>query len=272
LFITAGGRRFNDPTAFPWTVPLYPDFETEGRVVAKYILKTKPDAKIGVLRQNDDFGKDYVKGLRAGLGAKASQILAEVSYELADPTIDSQIVQLKAAGIDTLIEQSSAKAAAQSIRRVHELNWNPLHVIGGSTASVETVLKPAGLEASKGLVTTQFLKQPGDPAWANDTEMIAYKEFLKKYAPSANPDDYSVLVAYMNVNAVALVLKKCGNQLTRENLVRQATSFHSERLPLMLPGVSISTKPEDYTPFKILRMAVFDGTSWTLSGDPMSAD
>ncbi len=272
LFITAGGRRFNDPAAFPWTVPLYPDFETEGRVVAKYILKTRPDAKIGVLRQNDDFGKDYVRGLRAGLGAKAAQILAEVSYELADPTIDSQIVQLKAAGIDTLIEQSSAKAAAQSIRRVHELNWNPLHVIGGSTASVETVLKPAGLEASKGLVTTQFLKQPGDPAWANDEEMVAYKEFLKKYAPSANPDDYSVLVAYMNVNAVALVLKKCGDQLTRENLVRQATSFHSERLPLMLPGVSISTKPDDYTPFKILRMAVFDGTSWTLSGDPMSAD
>lgn len=272
LFITAGGRRFNDPKAFPWTVPLYPDFETEGRVIAKYILKTKPDAKIGVLRQNDDFGKDYVKGLRAGLGEKASQILAEVSYEIADPTIDSQIVQLKAAGIDTLIEQSSAKAAAQSIRRIHELNWNPLHVIGGSTASVETVLKPAGLEASKGLVTTQFLKQPGDPAWANDEEMLAYKEFLRKYAPSANPDDYSVLVAYMNVNAVALVLKKSGDQLTRENLVRQATSFHGERLPLMLPGVSISTKPDDYAPFKILRIAIFDGTSWAISGEPLSAD
>jgi len=272
LFITAGGRRFNDPKAFPWTVPLYPDFETEGRVIAKYILKAKPDAKIGVLRQNDDFGKDYVKGLRAGLGAKASQILAEVSYELADPTIDSQIVQLKAAGIDTLIEQSSAKAAAQSIRRVHELNWNPLHVIGGSTASVETVLKPAGLEASKGLVTTQFLKQPGDPAWANDEEMLAYKDFLRKYAPSANPDDYSVLVAYTNVHGVTLVLKKCGDQLTRENLVHQATSLNGERLPLMLPGVSISTKPDDYAAFKTLRIAVFDGTSWTLSGEPMSAD
>src|SRR5882757_3359229 len=272
LFITAGGRRFNDPKAFPWTVPLYPDFETEGRVIAKYILNDKPDAKIGVLFQNDDYGRDYVKGLRAGLGSKASQIVAAVSYELADPTIDSRIVQLKAAGVDTLIEQSSAKAAAQSIRRVHELNWNPLHVIGGSTASVETVLKPAGLDASKGLVTTQFLKQPGDPAWADDAEMKAYKAFLTKYAPSANPDDYSVLVAYMNVNAVALVLKKCGDLLTRENLVRQATSFHGERLPLMLPGVSISTKPDDYAPFKILRIAIFDGTSWALSGDPMSAE
>jgi branched-chain amino acid transport system substrate-binding protein len=271
LFITAGGRRFNDPKVFPWTVPLYPDFETEGRIVAKYILKVRPDAKIGVFYQNDDFGKDYLRGLRAGLGTKASQIIAEASYELADPTIDSQIVQLKAAGIDTLIEQSAAKAAAQSIRKVHELNWSPLHIIGASSASVETVLKPAGLEASKGLVTTQFLKQPGDPAWANDEEVKAYKDFLKTYASSANPDDYSVLVAYMNVNAVTLALKKCGDQLTRENLIRQATSLHGERIPMMLPGITISTQPDDYTPFKTLRIATFDGASWTLSGDPLSA-
>jgi ABC-type branched-subunit amino acid transport system substrate-binding protein len=272
LFITAGGRRFNDPKTFPWTVPLYPDFETEGRVVAKYISNIKPDAKIGVLYQNDDYGKDYLKGLRAGLGPKAAQIIAEASYELAEPTIDSQIVQLKAAGIDTLIEQSSSKAAAQSIRKVHELNWKPLHVIGGSTASVETILKPAGLEASKGLVTTQFLKQPGDPAWANDDEVKAYKDFLKKYAPTANPDDYSVLVAYMNVHAVTLALQKCGDRLTRDNLIRQATSLKGERLPMMLPGVSISTKPDDYTPFKSLRIATFDGTSWSLTGEPLSAD
>jgi len=272
LFITAGGRRFNDPKTFPWTVPLYPDFETEGRVVAKYILKTKPDAKIGVLYQNDDYGRDYLKGLRAGLGEKASLIVAEASYELADPTIDSQIVQLKTAGIDTLIEQSSSKAAAQSIRKVHELDWNPLHIIGGSTASVETILKPAGLDASKGLVTTQFLKQPGDPAWVDDEEVKAYKEFLKKYAPSANPDDYSVLVAYMNVHAVTLALRKCGDQLTRDNLIHQATSLHGERLPMMLPGISISTKPDDYTPFKALRIATFNGTSWTLTGDPLSAE
>jgi branched-chain amino acid transport system substrate-binding protein len=272
LFITAGGRRFNDPKNFPWTVPLYPDFETEGRVIAKYILRTKPDARIGVLFQNDDYGKDYVKGLKAGLGEKASLIVTEASYELADPTIDSQIVQLKSAGIDTLIEQSSSKAAAQSIRKVHELGWNPLHIIGGSTASVETILKPAGLDASKGLVTTQFLKQPGDPAWAKDDEVRAYKEFLKTYASSVNPDDYSVLVAYMNVHAVELVLKKCGDQLTRANLIRQATSLHGERLPMMLPGVSISTKADDYAAFKTLRIAVFDGESWTLSGDPLSAE
>jgi branched-chain amino acid transport system substrate-binding protein len=272
LFITAGGRRFNDPKTFRWTVPLYPDFETEGRVVAKYILKNRPDAKIGVFYQNDDFGKDYVRGLRAGLGTKAGQIIAEASYELADPTIDSQIVQLKAAGVDTLIEQSAAKAAAQSIRKVHELNWNPLHIIGGSTASVETVLKPAGLEASIGLVTTQFLKQPGDPAWADDEEVKVYKDLLKTYASSANPDDYSVLVAYMNVNALTLVLRKCGDQLTRENLIRQATSLHGERLPMMLPGITVSTTPDDYTPFRALRIATFDGASWKLTGAPLTAD
>ena len=272
LFITAGGRRFNDPKAFPWTIPLYPDFETEGRVVAKYILTAKPDARIGVLYQNDDYGKDYLKGLRAGLGPKAELIVAQASYELADPTIDSQIVQLKAAGVDTLIEQSSSKAAAQSIRKVYELGWKPLHVIGGSTASVETILKPAGLEASKGLVTTQFLKQPGDPAWANDEEIKAYKEFLKAYAPSANPDDYSVLVAYMNVHAVELALRKCGDDLTRENLMKQATALTGERLPMMLPGVAISTRPGDYTPFRTLRIATFDGESWTLTGAPLSAD
>jgi len=272
LFITAGGRRFNDPKAFPWTVPLYPDFETEGRVIGKYIASTKPDARIGVLYQNDDYGRDYLKGLRAGLGAKASQIVTEVSYEIADPTIDSQIVQLKAAGVDTLIEQCSSKAAAQSIRKVHELNWTPLHVIGGSTASVETILKPAGLEASKGLITTQFLKQPGDLAWANDDEVKAYKDFLKKYAPSVNPDDYSVLVAYMNVHAITLALQKCGDDLTRANLIRQATSLNGERLPMMLPGVSISTKPDDYTPFRNLRIARFDGESWSLIGEPLSAD
>lgn len=271
LFITAGGRRFNDPKTYPWTVPLYPDFETEGRVVAKYLLASKPGAKIGVLYQNDDFGKDYLKGLRDGLGDKASQVAAAISYELTDPTIDSQILQLKAAGIDTLVEQSSAKATAQSIRKIHELGWSPLHIIGGSAASVETVLKPAGLDASKGLVTTQFLKQPGDPAWANDQEMKTYKSFLAKYAPSANPDDYSVLVAYMNVNGLNLLLTKCGDQLTRENLIHEATSLHGERLPLMLPGISISTSPDDYTPFKTLRMATFNGESWGITGDPVSA-
>lgn len=272
LFITAGGRRFNDPKNFPWTVPLYPDFETEGTVVARYLLKSRPDAKIGVLYQNDDYGKDYLRGLKAGLGARASQVVIEASYELTDPTIDSQILKLKAAGIDTLVEQSAAKTAAQSIRKVHELGWKPLHIIGGSTASVETVLKPAGLEASKGLISTQFLKQPGDPAWANDPEVKAYVDFLGKYAPSVHADDYSVLVAYVNVNALGMVLERCGDNLTRENLIRQATSMSGQHLPLMLPGVGLSFTPTDFTPYKTLRMAEFDGVSWKIIGDPISAE
>ena len=271
LFITAGGRRFNNPKAFPWTVPLYPDFETEGGVIAKYLLTTKPNAKIGVLYQNDDFGKDYVRGLKAGLGAKASQVIAEATYELSEPTIDSQILRLKAAGIDTLVEQSAAKAAAQSIRKVFELGWKPLHIIGGSTASVETVLRPAGLEASKGLITTQFLKQPGDPAWANDDEVKAYTDFLARYAPSVHADDYSVLVAYVNVNALKLVLETCRDDLTRENLLKQATSLGGQRLPLFLPGITLSMTANDYTPYKTLRIAEFDGATWNVIGDPVTA-
>ena len=171
-----------------------------------------------------------------------------------------------------MIEQPSAKATAQSIRKIHELGWSPLHVIGGSAASVETVLKPAGLDASKGVVTTQFLKQPGDPAWATDEEVKAYKNFLTAHAASVNPDDYSVLVAYMNVNALNVLLKTCGDDLTRENLIRQATSLHGKRLPLMLPGVTISTQPDDYTPFRTLRIATFDGESWSITGDPVSIE
>ena len=256
LFITAGGRRFNDPKNFPVDRAALSGFRNR-RPGHRQIPPEEPSPtpRSACCIRMTITERTISGDCAPGSATRPRRSSLEVSYELADPTIDSQIVQLKAAGIDTLVEQSSSKAAAQSIRKVHELNWNPLHIIGGSTASVETILKPAGLDASKGLVTTQFLKQPGDPAWANDDEVKAYKEFLKKYAPSVNPDDYSVLVAYMNVHAVELVLKKCGDQLTRENLIRQATSLHGERLPMMLPGVSISTKPDDYAAFKTLRIA-----------------
>ena len=199
-------------------------------------------------------------------------IVAEAAYEPSEPTIDSQIVRLKSAGVDVFYDISTPKFAAQAIRKIVELDWKPVHILTINSTSVGGVLKPAGLDASKGVVTTQFLKQPGDPAWADDDEVKAYKAFLAKYAPSTNPDDYSVLVAYMNVNALTTVLRKCGDQLTRENLLRQATSLHGERIPMMLPGITISTTPEDYTAFKALRIATFDGTSWTLSGDPIYAE
>ncbi len=272
LFISAGGRRFNDPKNFPWTVPLYPDFETEGAIAAKYILSTKPDAKIAILYQNDDFGKDYARGVKARLGAKASQVVAEASYELTDPTIDSQILKLKASGADVLVDQSAPKFTAQAIKRAHELGWTPLHIIGSSSSNIETALKPAGLDNSVGLVTTTFLKQPTDPAWANDDEVARYKEFVEKFNPSASLADYSALVGYLDGNAIALVLKNCGDVLTRENLLKQATSLNGVRLPMFLPGITLNTSPDDYAPFRTLRMARFDGTKWVLLGDPVSAD
>ncbi len=271
LFISAGGKRFNDPKTFPWTIPFYPNFEMEGAVAAKYVLKTNPNAKIGVLYQNDDFGKDYVRGFKAALGAKASMIVAETPYELADPTVDSQILKLKASGADTLVEQSTPKFAAQSIRKVAEIGWAPLHIVGSSASSIDGVLKPAGFEASKGVVTTAFLKQPTDPAWANDPEVAAFKEFMKKYTSDAETNYFS-LSGYVNVEAVALVLKNCGDDLTRENVIKQATSLKGARVPMLLPGITLNTSANDYNAFKSLRIQKFDGTNWTLVGDAISAD
>ena len=271
LFISAGGKRFNDPSGFPWTIPFYPNFEMEGAVAAKYVLQANPNAKIGVLYQNDDFGKDYVRGFKAALGAKTSMIVAETPYELADPTVDSQILKLKAAGADTLVEQSTPKFAAQSIRKVSEIGWSPLHVIGSAASSIDGVLKPAGFEASKGVVTTAFLKQPTDPAWANDPEVAAFKEFMKKYTSDAETNYFS-LSGYVNVEAVALVLKNCGDNLTRENVIKQATSLKGARVPMLLPGITLNTSANDYNAFKSLRVQKFDGANWTLVGDAISVD
>lgn len=272
LFISAGGKRFNDPKAFPWTIPFYPNFEMEGAVAAKYVLKTNPNAKIGILYQNDDFGKDYLRGFKAGLGAKASQIVAEAPYELADPTIDSQILKIKAAGADTLVEQSTPKFAAQAIRKVAEIGWAPLHIVGSAASSIDGVLKPAGLEASKGLVTTAFLKQPTDPAWANDPEVKEFAAFMAKYGGGDPVTNYFSLSGYVNAEMVALVLKNSGDNLTRENVIKQATSLKGARVPMLLPGITLNTSADDYNAFKSLRIQKFDGTNWSLVGDAISAD
>jgi branched-chain amino acid transport system substrate-binding protein len=272
LFISAGGRRFNDPKNFPWTIPLYPDFETEGAIAAKYILTSNPNAKIAVLYQNDDFGRDYVKGFKTHLGDKMSQIVAEASYELTDPTIDSQMLNLKASGADVLVNQSAPKFTAQAIRKIRELNWKVTHIIGSSSSNVETALTPAGLDASKGLITTQFVKRPGDPAWADDKEVIQFTEFMKKYVSGATANDYSALIGYIDANAIALVLQRCGDNLTRENLLKQATSLKGTRLPMFLPGIVLNTSPTDYAAFRSLRIAQFDGTKWVLVGDALTAD
>jgi ABC-type branched-subunit amino acid transport system substrate-binding protein len=272
IFISAGGRRFNDPKTSPWTVPLYPGFEMEGAILAKYVLRDKPGARIGVLYQNDDFGKDFLKGLRARLGDKVSQIVAEVSHEFGDPSVDMQILKLKASGADTLMLFTTPKFAAQAIRKTFEIGWRPLQIIGGPSNSIDGVLKPAGFEASTGVITTQFLKQASDPAWADDPEVAEFKTFMSKYAPNDNVSDFIAVTGYVSANAIAIALRKAGDNLTRENLLKQATSFTNVRPPLLLPGITINNSPDDYSAYKAMRIARFDGRNWALVGDAISAD
>jgi branched-chain amino acid transport system substrate-binding protein len=268
VFISAGGRRFNDPKNFPWSVPLYPAFEMEGKTFANYILRTKPGAKIAVLYQNDDFGKDFLTGLKSALGNDATKIVAEASHELTDPTVDSQIIKLKDSGADVLMEFTTPKFVAQTVRKTAELGWRPLQFLVSTSNSVETVLRPAGLENTQGIFTSQFTKQAADPAWANDPEVIEYIAFIKKWAPNDNPSDFVALSGYISAQAIAYGLQRCGDELTRENLLKQASSFRNQRFKMMLPGVELNNSSDDYAAYRSLRVARFDGTSWVLADKP----
>jgi ABC-type branched-subunit amino acid transport system substrate-binding protein len=263
IFVSAGGRRFADPQNFPWTVPMYPGFEMEGKTFGKYILKNKPAAKVGVLYQNDDYGKDFLVGLKAALGDKV-KVVAEVAYEITEPTIDSQIVRLKDSGADTLLYFSTPKFTAQGLRKVKETGWAPLQFLASPTNSVKTVLEPAGFDNAQGIMTTQFTKQAGDPAWAADPEVTDYVEFMKKWVPNDNPGDFVALSGYINVQGIVQAITKCGDDLTRENLLKQATSMKGSRFKMMLPGVQLNTTPQDYAPYESLRMAKFEGSFWKL--------
>ncbi len=263
IFVSAGGRRFADPQNFPWTVPMYPGFEMEGKTFGQYILKHRPAARIAVLYQNDDYGKDFLVGLKAALGDKI-KIVAEVAYEITEPTIDSQIVRLKDSGADTLLYFSTPKFTAQGLRKVKETGWTPLQFLASPTNSVKTVLEPAGFENAQGIMTTQFTKQAGDPAWADDPEVKEYVEFMKKWVPNDNPGDFVALSGYINVQGIVQAITKCGDDLTRENLLKQATSMKGTRLKMMLPGIQLNTTPQDYAPYEALRMAKFEGASWKL--------
>src|SRR5712675_879876 len=263
IFISAGGRRFADPQNFPWSVPMYPGFEMEGKTFGKYILKNKPDAKIGVLYQNDDYGKDFLVGLKAAIG-EGNKIVAEVAYEITEPTIDSQIVRLKDSGADSLLYFSTPKFTAQGLRKVKEMGWTPLQFLASPTNSVKTVLEPVGFENAQGIITTQFTKQAGDPAWANDPEVTEYVEFMKKWVPNDNPGDFVALSGYINVQGIVQAIQQCGDDLTRENLLKQATGMKGTRFKMMLPGIQLNTTPQDYAPYESLRMAKFEGSSWKL--------
>jgi branched-chain amino acid transport system substrate-binding protein len=265
VFISAGGRRFNDPQNFPWTVPFYPPFEMEGATFGKFILKKMPNAKIAVLYQNDDYGKDYLAGFKKALGTDSTaKIVAEATYELSYPTIDSEVIQLKASGADTLIYFTTPKFAAQAIKKANELNWKPVQFLASPVNSVQGVLAPAGLENVQGAYTTQFTKQAGDPNWAEDSEVKEYVAFMKKWAPNDSPNDFIALSGYVNAQAIAKGLQRCGDNLTRENLLAQATSFNKERVGMLLPGIELTNSRENYAPYRRLRMAIFEKTSWKL--------
>ncbi|MGY8635063.1 ABC transporter substrate-binding protein [Bradyrhizobium sp. 14AA] len=265
VFISAGGRRFNDPQNFPWTVPFYPPFEMEGATFGKFILRKMPKAKIAVLYQNDDYGKDYLTGLKAGLGAEATaKIVAEAPYELSYPTIDSEILKLKASGADTLVYFATPKFAAQGIKKANELNWKPVQILASPVNSIQGVLTPAGLDNVQGAYTTQFAKQASDPAWVEDAEVKDYVAFMKKWAPNDSANDFIALSGYINAQAIAKGLQRCGDNLTRENLLAQATSFSKERVGMLLPGIELTNSKADYAPYHSLRMAVFEKTSWKL--------
>ena len=265
IFISAGGRRFNDPQNFPWTVPFYPPFEMEGATFGQFILKKMPNAKIAVLYQNDDYGKDYLTGFKKALGTDSTaKIVAEATYEISYPTVDSEVIQLKTSGADTLILFTTPKFAAQAIKKANELNWKPAQLLASPVNSVQGVLTPAGLENVQGAFTTQFTKQAGDPAWAQDPEVVDYIAFMKKWAPNDSPNDFIALSGYVNAQAIALGLKRCGDNLTRENLLAQATTFNKERVGMLLPGIELTNSKENYAPYRTLRMAVFEKTSWKL--------
>jgi len=268
LFCATGGSEFGDPQHFPWTMGWRPNYRSEARVYAKYILKARPNAKIAVLYQNDDLGKDYLKGLHEGLGERASgMIVSEVSFEVTDPTVDSQIVTLQASGADTFLNFSTPKASAQAIRKAYDLGWRPMHLVTNVGSSVATVLKPAGLEKSVGLLTAAFLKDPTDKQWQNDPGYRDWLAWMKQYYPDGDTTDFYNVYGYGLAQTLVHVLKQSGDDLTRENVMRQATNLKNLSLPMLLPGVKVNTTATDYYPIKQMWMQRFDGKQWVLFGE-----
>jgi branched-chain amino acid transport system substrate-binding protein len=271
LFIATGADQWNDPKHFPWTMMWLPSYGTESRIYAHYILKNLPNAKIAVLYQNDDFGKDYLNGLRSGLGDKADKmIVATQSYETTDPTVDSQIVALQGSGADVLLTAAIPKFAAQAIRKVYDIGWKPTHFLNSVANSVGTVMKPAGLEKGVDIISTAFVKDPTDPQWQSTSEYKDWLAFMNKAGLTANTTDIQAVIAYSYAQTMVAVLKACGDNLTRENAMKQAANLHALQLPMMLPGITLSTGPDDYLPVKQMRLEKFDGATWKLFGEVLS--
>src|SRR6202166_1293971 len=273
LFVATGATKWNDPKDFPWTMGWQPNYQSETQIYAKYLLKNKPDAKIAVLYQNDDYGKDYLKGLKEGLGARAaSMIIAEESFETTEPTIDGHIVKLKSSGADVFVDIATPKFAAQAIKKVAEIDWKPLHFLNNVAASVGSVLKPAGFQNAQDIISAAYLKDASDPQWNDDPGMKEFYAFLAKDFPDGDKLDQSTVVGYGVAQTLVHVLKQCGDNLTRENIMKQAASIKDFRTEVMLPGIKINTGPDDFAPISQLQLMRFKGERWNLFGDVISAD
>ena len=272
LLIASGADQWNNPKRFPWSMGFIPSYGTEARIYANYILKNLPNAKIAVLYQNDDFGKDYLNGLREGLGDKAGKlIIATQSYETTDPTLDSQVVALQASGADVLLTAAIPKFAAQAIRKVYDIGWKPTHFLTSVSNSVGTVMKSAGFEKGVGIISAAFAKDPTDPQWQETPEYKEWLAFMKKYNASANMADVQGIVGYSLAQTMTTVFKASGDNLTRENIMKQAASLHDVKLPMLLPGITLSTSATDFAPIKQMQLEKFDGTTWKLFGDVIAA-
>ncbi|MBR1131577.1 ABC transporter substrate-binding protein [Bradyrhizobium iriomotense] len=273
LFVATGATKWNDPKEFPWTMGWQPNYQSESIIYAKYILKNHPNAKIAVLYQNDDYGKDYLKGFKDGLGSKAaSMIVVEESYEVSEPTIDSHIVKLKATGADVFFNISTPKFAAQAIKKNAEIGWKPLHFLNNVSAQIGSVIKPAGFENAQDIISSIYLKDPTDPQWKDDAAVKAWNGFLDKYYPEANRADFNVMYAYIVSQGLVRVLKACGDDLTRQNVMKQAASLKDVELIGLLPGVKINTSPSDFAPISQLQLMRFKGESWERFGDVINGD
>jgi branched-chain amino acid transport system substrate-binding protein len=271
LFVATGATKWNDPQHFHWTMGWQPNYQTEARIYAKHILQTRPNAKIAVLYQNDDYGKDYLKGFEDGLGAKAaSMIVAKASYEVSEPTVDSQILQLKSSGADVFFNITTPKFAAQAIRAAYDSGWKPVHYLNNVSNSVGSVLKPAGLEKAVGVITSAYLKDPTDKRWANDPAMKTWREFMAKYNPDGDLSDPFNVYGYTVGATLEHVLKECGDNLTRENVMKQAANLKRFRMDTLLPGITMSTSPSDYAPLEAVQLERFNGHEFELFGEVIS--
>jgi branched-chain amino acid transport system substrate-binding protein len=272
LFVATGATKWNDPKDFPWTMGWQPSYQSEAHIYAKYLMKEKPNAKIAVLFQNDDFGKDYLKGLKDALGAKASMIIAEESYETSEPSIDGHIVKVKASGADVFLSITTPKFAAQAIKKLAEIDWHPLHIVSNVSSSVGGVIKPAGFENAQGILSAAYAKDGADPQWDNDPGMKKFFDFLAKYYPDGNKLDGSVVYGYGAAQTMVKVLQMCGDDLTRANVMKQAASLKDFAPDTLLPGIKINTSATDFAPIEQLQMQRFKGEKWDLFGDIISGE